>query len=742
MAYLNKFWIGATLLSAVVFNCTKAERDNPFDPGAPNGISKDTLDLLIEYNSDCKKDLATCIQEAQSEKTIAEIKDQQKINEEFFNFIIENNNIEINNPDAQNTVGTSTIQLRGTLDPKNQIRVFDINDETVDINNKSWEIILNLEPGVNNINVLLFDDEANQFEINFTINYVVEAADSEAPIVTYNTANGATVNLPSLKFDGTYSDRSDILTFKVNGKDAELSDGEWYVYLSLVEGDNQVIVDVVDNSPANNRFLDTLNIAYSITDVTAPEISIKSPTSSDVLNIQTNVPVSGTAKDNGQLESVIVNGVEATIQGENWSAQVDLEDVGNNKRITAIARDVSGNEATDIVLVGYDPTAGDLLPPSVLLISHNSTEVYHVANTTLEFRVTDPSGIASVTVNGSAATLADTNYVFPVLFSQNTETFTVIATDRSLNANSDTSIFTIRYAPRDTTKPTITLLSPTEDEVLTEQTVTIRVEVQDNLSGIGSVIIAGKNADKVSSTANQYEADYAFTSGRGSYPIKITATDNPLGEDTANVQTLNVNLTYDPTKLDNTPPTVANGPAPSTQHNDTIWTETATFNFTADDENGISAAYLVHVEDAENPDSIVWATQTANGWTATIYLKDGANSIYIGAIDNSYNQNPNTATVNVTRAYPLSSIQVDGMYLTPDLFQAKPNINWLPANTTNKNYTVEVVGSTEYLTILSDKQTVLGTRFSGVAFVTCRVIPEADTTKAKEFTVTLDGGAD
>ena len=175
-------------------------------------------------------------------------------------------------------------------------------------------------------------------------------------------------------------------------------------------------------------------------DSVAPTVVVTAPagtsSGSPAYTTSATYTVSGTITDaDSGVAAVYVNGSTATISGNNWSKSVSLS-ANSSTKIEVYAVDKAGNRTSTITRYAcYDsavpslsvsaPTGTSTSSPTI--ITSNSAYSYTVSGS-----VSDGTGIKSVTVNGSAATISGNNWSAKLSFATGTtHTVTVIATDKA-----------------------------------------------------------------------------------------------------------------------------------------------------------------------------------------------------------------------------------------------------------------------------------------------------------------------
>ena len=239
--------------------------------------------------------------------------------------------VAIDGPVQGDLFGRSPITVTGTVE--------DAHLKTVTVNGVAATVVGNrftaedvvLHEGNNNL-VALAEDELGRKTSSATV--TVEL-DSTAPTVTITEPeNGALLSTAQIVVRGTVSDVN-LRAVKVNGIPATVTGTTFEVAIQLAEGENHLDATAVDaaNHPAESPrvtvVLDTLPPVIALAPL--PALVDSSP-----------ITVRGTVSD-PHLDKVTVNGIEATVVGEEFVAEVPLQEGVN--AIVARAVDTLGHPA-------------------------------------------------------------------------------------------------------------------------------------------------------------------------------------------------------------------------------------------------------------------------------------------------------------------------------------------------------------------------------------------------------------
>lgn len=192
--------------------------------------------------------------------------------------------------------------------------------------------------------------QAPASEGNYMIRATVEY-EINAPVLTSPIEDGFT-NQQEITVEGTTVPGADVAIFN-NGEEVAVvqadTTGKFTANISLDFGENTLLARVKTERGYSVPSAEVVMIY----DGTSPELTIKSPKSGKKFNKEV-ITVTGKVVDD-YLDSVTVNGTKASVQGNEYSARI-LLDEGENV-ITVVARDRAGNETVQEIKVYADFTA-------------------------------------------------------------------------------------------------------------------------------------------------------------------------------------------------------------------------------------------------------------------------------------------------------------------------------------------------------------------------------------------------
>jgi len=262
---------------------------------------------------------------------------------------------------------------------------------------------------------------------------------------------------------------------------------------------------------------------------TAPAVSITNPTG----GVEVVPPaLTYTATDNENNLQDCQFSLDGGNSWSGWSActgsfgvQTPLI-IGSNTWIVQ-ARDTGALVGSDSVTFTYTPT-GDVNAPSVTITSP-VTQIYGSQVTDISYIPIDNEGNLDQCwystdggiTNSTAVSCTDsqTNQFVGLSSVQGVNNWTVFASDLAGNVGSDLVTFTVN----DTTAPTITAISPTNDEVLDDTDVTFSISTDEDATAVYSL----DNAPNVTMTGTlvQYDSVLLTLNDDQSYLVTYYATD-------------------------------------------------------------------------------------------------------------------------------------------------------------------------------------------------------------------------
>ena len=449
-------------------------------------------------------------------------------------------------PDDGDTVSVRNITVSGTVNDPSGIDAVQVNGETATLNGSSWDHSVTLVNNITIIRIMTTDNSAqhNTTKDSVTVYFDSTYVDTKPPqIIIDDPSDGAVVSINTVVVRGTAYDVSGIADVKVNSIDAEIDNTTWFATVPLQIDSNTIIVEVWDASNNSNKFIDSITVIFDelLVDTIPPIIEIKSPSNNTVVSNPDSVEISGSASDESGIKSITVNNTDASYNtsDQTWRAFINLTEAGDNP-IKAVAEDSKGNKDSTSINIVYDSTSSDSINPAIELDSPNENDTVGITPAEITVIATDKNGIDWVKIQNITAEKLQTNkYRAPVPMSIGKNDIVVTAMDKSANQNQGEQTFTIYYDPTvdDVTPPTITLNSPVNNTIVFSTSQLVKVEAEDDKSGIACVTIKGDTAALVSGL---YQYDVTLTEGQNT--IEVNAWDNSVNK---NKKTENYTLILD-----------------------------------------------------------------------------------------------------------------------------------------------------------------------------------------------------
>lgn len=299
--------------------------------------------------------------------------------------------VTITSPEDGETVPTCDVNVTGQVVEAGSAVTLTVNGETVEVQPDGYfehEVQLTADDqGL--IRAELADETGSIASSEVRVNVALPQVELTAP------APGSLIGQRIVDLTGTSGTATEVT---VNGVAASVTDGQFSaVGVDLGEDGLKTVTVQATNCGGTTTEEFVLDL-----DTTPPTVSIDSPTE-DSLFGQTPITVTGPVVD-AHLASVTVNGVEAVISGDRFTAEgVPLSE--GPTPLIAIATDVLGLVTESApVTVRYDSTA-----PTVVIESPVSGSVVNTPSIDVTGTASD-ANLASVTVNGVAADVSGDSF--------------------------------------------------------------------------------------------------------------------------------------------------------------------------------------------------------------------------------------------------------------------------------------------------------------------------------------------
>ncbi len=193
---------------------------------------------------------------------------------------------------------------------------------------------------------------------------------------------------------------------------------------------------------------------------------------------------------------------------------------------TVYAQDFEGNTAQDEVTFTIDSTMPDTTAPAVSISNPLEGNVYTSEITNLYYSATDENLDTcwySTDEGETNSTPVSCSSSFAVTSDEGINIWTVYAQDTAGNVGSDSVTFVVNTLG-DTTAPTISIASPSDEEELDFTEVDFRVYVNEDVSSVVYSINDGENKSMTETSAWTYEATEELED-ESDYTLTVYATD-------------------------------------------------------------------------------------------------------------------------------------------------------------------------------------------------------------------------
>ncbi len=524
----------------------------------------------------------------------------------------------------------------------------------------SWSAAgISLGEGENVVTVTARDAAGNTATDILTVVYTIPDATAPAVTITSPTSGtGYDTNSASLNIGGTASDAVGVTQVSwINsrgGSGTATGTTSWSAAgISLGEGEN--VVTVTARDAAGNTATDILTVVYTIPDVTAPAVTITSPTSGTGYDTNSaSLNIGGTASDAvgvTQVSWINSRGGSGTATGTtSWSATGISLGEGDNV-ITITARDAAGNAATDILTVVY--TIPDATAPAVTITSPTSGTGYDTNSASLNIGGTasDAVGVTQVSwINsrgGSGTATGTTSWsATGISLGEGDNVITITARDAAGNAATD--ILTVVYTIPDATAPAVTITSPTSGTGYDTNSASLNIGgTASDAVGVTQVSWTNSRGGSGSATGTTSWSAAGISLGEGENVVTVTARDAA-----GNTATDILTVVY--TIPDATAPAVTiTSPTSGTGYD----TNSASLNIggTASDAVGVTQVSWTNSRGGSGS-----ATGTTSWSAAGISLGEGENVVTVTARDAA----GNTATDILTVVYTIPDATAPAVTIT------------------------------------------------------------------------------
>jgi N-acetylneuraminic acid mutarotase len=253
---------------------------------------------------------------------------------------------------------------------------------------------IGLKLGQDTITIQAIDNSSRNNDTSATVIIVYDpgASDNTPPTITVSSPSDSdTVLTLTPDISGTVNDAGgSVDSFLMNGTNVTINGIDWNTAVTLsAVGWNEIFFEAADAN--GNRAYDTLTIFADTTteDTVAPTIDFGGLTAGYMFSAD-SPSVTIAVSDNGSVDSVHIQGVQATQGGTDWSATIDLTPDSNTVHVTVW--DAAGNSSQDSILVILNRA-----PSFTTLSSGMANQAYLSVEYLDTVTATDPDGTTGLT---------------------------------------------------------------------------------------------------------------------------------------------------------------------------------------------------------------------------------------------------------------------------------------------------------------------------------------------------------
>jgi hypothetical protein len=385
------------------------------------------------------------------------------------------------------------------------------------------------------------------------------------------------------------------------------------------DGPIQIFIRAYSAAPPSSHYSTAsvnVIIGNAASDDDPPEIEIVSPEAGELYSVS-SVVLSATLIDDVAVDpdTVVVklDGAVITSQCDVSALSVfcSLSPADGPHVATIDCADTSGNAATR-AQVGF---VVDTAPPALAVTSHENGQIVTTPSISLSGTASDAtSGVASIEVNGEAATLSGGTWTMPgVSLDEGANAIMVVAEDAAGHVAN--TILIINYNAPDTSKPVITIEEPTAGALLDAAPVVLNAELEDNEAVATATVVVKLNGAEVTDecAVTPFSVICPLSPADGAHSATIDC------KDTSNNAAVQKGVSF---TLDTTPPVVS-----VTSHADGQVVVVPTITLSGAASDATSGVVSVEVNSAG-------ATLLGGGWTFPgAALDEGLNAFVVSAED-------------------------------------------------------------------------------------------------------------
>jgi hypothetical protein len=257
-------------------------------------------------------------------------------------------------------------------------------------------------------------------------------------------------------------------------------------------------------------------VSALFSDTKPPELAVSTLPDGSVTRNQ-DLNVSGTVKDTGGMQSLIINGSVIPVQSDNtFSYLVTL--LSGRNTISTVATDLAGNKTTDTRTVTLDQATPSL---TITAPADNSTTANAIV--TVTGTVSETSTVSIVLNSGAPqiASMSGTTFTATVILQPGLNTITATALDSVGNPSTAVK----RTVVYDNQKPSVAITTPPADFTTSQSSIAIQGTVTNSLSAsTASISVDGITTPLLLDGTGKFSAT-AVLAAEGPHTVAVTATN-------------------------------------------------------------------------------------------------------------------------------------------------------------------------------------------------------------------------
>lgn len=350
----------------------------------------------------------------------------------------------------------------------------------------SLEFILD-SVGENTIQVRARDNKMIESAIRIITVHVIDLSDSVGPQITFvSPLQNDTIRSLQWNVSAQILDQSGVSGVTLNDSVAMQKQevgSLWRGTVFLTEGENTLKLTAVDTKGYTTEKQISIVVVLSAVDLFPPVVRLLAPVRwSDTISTS-SLSVRMFVNDESGVASVLFDGdiLQPDSTDGSYSAERELQEGTNRFLIRSV--DTKGNVQSDTLSVFWDKDAIDSIPPVLTILEPTFMKHIFDSVAVIKGTVTDAEKVLSVTVDNISATLDYPFWNATVPLRKGVNTFTVIATDNSVNRNSAEK----QVSVVSNELPVFTS-SPRDTFVYLGRTLSFSASVTDDDTGVGYTI--------------------------------------------------------------------------------------------------------------------------------------------------------------------------------------------------------------------------------------------------------------